>query len=314
MGLLPIQQAAKIAVLSKVWRDAWSGLTRCCFDHHFFLYFENRPREEANECIEKPLCWNVIKKVILEHKGSIRKFVFLFSSFRKVNVRLQPCDLDESLLLVTQRGVEEIHLSFGFNEYKLPECVTSCSTLVRLYLQGFSIDPQNATWTLPSATSLSFDFVYFGTRNLSNYVFDVPKLENLSFINCKDVFLFDITTRNLHNLTINSCYSSKIGSFLPVNMDLKSICTLAFDIDSLQDFFCKTTTKGLSIQLPTLNVELLKLSGFCFQDKAGVSAFVRLLCKCPKLRSLEIKFQTVCDKWTNINKCMDEARAVDKTQ
>ncbi|RAL37561.1 hypothetical protein DM860_000255 [Cuscuta australis] len=90
-------------------------------------------------------------------------------------------------------------------------------------------------------------------------------------------------------------------------MDLKSICTLAFDIDSLQDFFCKTTTKGLSIQLPTLNVELLKLSGFCFQDKAGVSAFVRLLCKCPKLRSLEIKFQTVCDKWTNINKCMDEA-------
>ncbi|VFR03510.1 unnamed protein product [Cuscuta campestris] len=299
MGFLPVQQAAKTAVLSKVWRDVWFSLTRLCFhviDDNFFRYFNHKYRA-GSECLEESLLFYVISKVLLEHKGSIRKFECRHSSARAETVRSRSFDMDQWLLLVTQQGVEEISLHFGLNEYKLPVCIFSCSTLRRLDLYGLLIEPpQDSQCAFPNVTSLSFRCVQFRSRNPSGYVVDVPKLENLSFIHCEDMFLFNINARNLCTLTIECWYTTQLGKFLPENLDLRSIRTLEMDNYTLQDFLGQYTTNGIALQLPLLNVELLKLSEFCFLDNAiaRVSAFVCLLCRCPKLRNLEIKFESRC--------------------
>lgn len=38
LGLLPIKNAARAAVLSSVWRGGWSSLTQLNFDDHFFCH------------------------------------------------------------------------------------------------------------------------------------------------------------------------------------------------------------------------------------------------------------------------------------
>ncbi|VFQ95310.1 unnamed protein product [Cuscuta campestris] len=288
MGLLPIQQAARTAVLSKVWRDLWSSLSHLCFDHLFFSHF-NKKYRRASKYIKTSSCFYVITKVLLEHKGSIRKFVCLHSNVGTLTVRSRSFDIDQWLLLVTRRGVEEIYLHFGYNEYKLPDCIFSCSTLRTLCLQGFSIEPQCSPCTLPNVTSLRFVRVGFGSRDISNYAVHVPRLENLSFIRCKDMFHFNITPRNLSSLTTKGCYNSESDKFLPVNLDLKSICTLDMkNCSDLRYFLGQYTTKGLSLQPPALNVELLKLSNFWSGDDDEISAFVCLLSNCPKLCNLEL--------------------------
>ncbi|RAL37558.1 hypothetical protein DM860_000252 [Cuscuta australis] len=302
MGLLPIQQAAKTAVLSKVWRDVWFSLTRLCFDHDFFSYF-NKKYRRASKYVKKSSCLYVINKVLLQHKGCIRKFVFLYGNAGKLTIRSRSFDMDQWLLLVTRKGVEDIHLHFGHNEYKLPSFIFSCSTLRTLRLDGFSIQPQNSPCSLRNLSTLCFANVKFVSRYLANNALDVPKLENLVFKYCEDIFHFNITARKLCSLKVNCCSGKEVGKFLPVNLDLTSICTLDLDYYTLVYIIGQYTTKECLLQLPALNVELLKLSSFCFHDDARTSAFTCLLCKCPKLCNLEISFAY---QWgEDINKCID---------
>ncbi|VFQ78055.1 unnamed protein product [Cuscuta campestris] len=182
MGLMPIYGAAKTAVLSKLWRDVWSSLSRLCFDESFFTYFDKKcPQEEASECIRKSRCFYAINKILLKHKGSIQKFVLLFPCRGKHTVPSRSYDMDQWLLLVTRWGVEGIHLLFGHKQYKLPDCIFSCSTLKRLHLHALLVEPLNSPRALPNLTTLCFEDVIFVPTNPTNYALDVPKLENLSF-------------------------------------------------------------------------------------------------------------------------------------
>ncbi|RAL37559.1 hypothetical protein DM860_000253 [Cuscuta australis] len=292
MGLLPVEQAAKTAVLSRVWRDVWFSLSRLCFDDNFFRIFPKKcPR--GIKCVTIYSCLYVINNILLHHKGSIRKFVCLRSWPVTLDVRCESPATDKLLMSVTGQGVEEINLCFVNGKYKLPDCIFSCSTLRILHLERFYIEPQSSACILPNATSLSFKCCDFGTRGLSSYAVDVLKLENLSFMYCTNLFHFNIGARNLYSLTINHCFSSKTGNFLPVNLNLSSISVLDIDSFSLQGFLGQYTSKGHSLQPFALNVERLKLSEFCFRDDARISAFVCLLCKCPKLSHLEIGFEDV---------------------
>ncbi|VFR03528.1 unnamed protein product [Cuscuta campestris] len=191
MGFLPIRQAAKVAVVSKVWRDVWSSLTLLCFDHGFFRVAGKKSSKEARKDINARSRFHVITQILLQHRGSIRKFVCFYALAMTEIVRFPSLDVDEC---------------------------------------------------------------------------------------------------------------SETGKFLPDNLDLKSISTLDMDYYSLKDFVGQYTTKEPSLQMPALNVELLKLLNFCSQDDDElISAFVCLLSNCPKLCNLEISLS-----WAgNINKCID---------
>ncbi|VFR03512.1 unnamed protein product [Cuscuta campestris] len=272
MGLLPIREAARTAVLSK-------------------------PSDDLGEYS----CLYAINKVLLHHKGSIRKFVFLHSRVERLTVGSLSFHMPKWLLLVTRKGVEEIELHLRGEAYELPVCLFSCSTLTRLHLCSLSIEPLSSPCTLPNVTYLIFERVCFGIRSLPNCVVDAPKLKNLSFLHCEDVFHFNITARNLCTLRINGFYGSKLGIFLPANLDLNSISTLIIDTRILEYFLGRYTAKQFMLQLPSLNVEQLSLRFLCFQHDVAASAFACLLCKCPKLCHLEICFLWVGDR----NKCID---------
>nr|GMD28478.1 F-box/FBD/LRR-repeat protein At1g13570-like isoform X1 [Ipomoea batatas] len=135
---------------------------------------------------------------------------------------------------------------------------------------------------LPNVASLCFQWVDFGPINCA---IDVPVLEKLSFIRCRNIFHFDITAPKLCSLTIEFCSSTVRGKFLPVNLDLRSISTLDLGghLQGLKEF----SRMGFH-----LNVEYLKLScdqEFYTKSDGSSSMFVHLLRLCPKLRKLDIK-------------------------
>ncbi|XP_031121357.1 F-box/LRR-repeat protein At3g59200-like [Ipomoea triloba] len=83
LGFLPIQDAAKTAVLSSIWRDVWFSLTQLNFDHGFFCYIYKKHRHANKYAKKSAVSLYVINKILLLHKGTIRKFVL---SFYKVGV------------------------------------------------------------------------------------------------------------------------------------------------------------------------------------------------------------------------------------
>ncbi|CAH9119677.1 unnamed protein product [Cuscuta europaea] len=294
LGLLSIQQVAKTAVLSTVWRDLWTTLTQLCFDYDFFEYFDKKYRRDS-KYVRKSSGLYVITKVLLQHKGTIRKCVIHLSHAGILTLRSRSFDFDQWLHLLTFKRVEELHLSFEDKAYKLPNFIFSCSTLKNLHLEAFSIEPLNLPRTLlPNLTSLYFVDVDFGPTNVSNYVVDVPMLENLSFRGCENILHLKITARKLCSLAINGL-CSEVDKSLRLNLDFKSICTLELDNWSLQYILAESATKGRQLQPHTLNVELLILSGFRFQRDVETSSFVRLLCICPMLCQLEISFWGIED-------------------
>nr|GMD22257.1 F-box/FBD/LRR-repeat protein At1g13570-like isoform X1 [Ipomoea batatas] len=125
-----------------------------------------------------------------------------------------------------------------------------------MHVHGVIVDPINFPCILPSVVSLCFVWVDFGPINCLDCVIDVPALENLSFIRCKNTLYFDINAPKLRSLTIKSGSSNELGKFLPVSLDLRSISTLVLG-GCVQGFVKEFTRMGFQ-----LNVEYLKLSRF----------------------------------------------------
>nr|GMC74086.1 F-box/FBD/LRR-repeat protein At1g13570-like [Ipomoea batatas] len=69
---------------------------------------------------------------------------------------------------------------------------------------------------------ISVEFVLTNLQDALN----LPSLETLSFLMCRNMCNFNITAPKLCILTIVSDVHDK---FLPINLDLRSICTLDFE-------------------------------------------------------------------------------------
>lgn len=93
MGFLPIKEAAKTAVLSTIWRDVWYSLTQLKFDDNFFQYIAKKYRR-SNKYVKKSASLYVINKVLLQYKGTIRKFVLNFPSVGILTIKSRSFDFD----------------------------------------------------------------------------------------------------------------------------------------------------------------------------------------------------------------------------
>ncbi|CAH9119666.1 unnamed protein product [Cuscuta europaea] len=280
LGFLPIEDAAKTVVLSTNWGGIWPNLTQLCFAPHFFRRLKNRYST-------KHAAFYVITKILLQHKGpTIRKFEVDYYDSKTETVKSRSYDIDQWLLLVTRKGVEEIKLHLVSQEYELPDCVLSCPTLKSLDLDSLLVRPLRSTYMLPNVASLRFGSINFDV--FSDLVLDVPSLENLSFEECYEMFHLHIIAKSICSLNIRYCSSRESDSFIPVNMDLRSIRTLHLDSHSLQNFVDDCSRTGLPLRSPALNVEDLNLSGFCFKKETQASPLIRLLHICPNLIKLHI--------------------------
>ncbi|XP_019153440.1 PREDICTED: F-box/FBD/LRR-repeat protein At1g13570-like isoform X2 [Ipomoea nil] len=295
LRLLPIVEAARIAILSTIWRDCWSNLTQLNFDDHFFAYVGKKYSASYNST---STCMYVIDKVLMRHHGPIHKFVLDFKGDISIigdGPNSRKFDFDQWFLFITQKGVEEMSIAFPIpinfepNKcFRLPNCIFTCLTLKRLDLSGVLVAPTiNAPCIFPNVTSLSFDGVVFGAINLDS-VLDVPMLETLLFSRCENTTsYFDIKAPRLDSLTVKNYYidddTNVYDPILPINLDLSFIHTLCMDFNFTPFVVSELTRWG-----PKLNVECLELSYVDFQDDERFSDFIHSLRICPKLRELDI--------------------------
>ncbi|XP_031127801.1 F-box/LRR-repeat protein At3g59200-like [Ipomoea triloba] len=164
LGFLPLNDVAKTVVLSSIWRDVWFNLTQINFDDHFFSYLGKKHAKDSGKHVKKSatdLFLYVIDKVLCKHNGTIQKFVLNFYHFGIHTIKSWSYDFDQWLLLVTGKGVEEMHIRFGHKIYRLPNCIFSCSTLKRLYLSNVIVEPMKSPYILPNVALLSLEYVNF---------------------------------------------------------------------------------------------------------------------------------------------------------
>ncbi|CAH9086666.1 unnamed protein product [Cuscuta epithymum] len=327
MGKLWIEEAATMAVLNTVWRDAWYSLTEVAFDasFHYILYCD---------FIKNPDKWHdIVNDYFKKHNGNIKRFDMYFGQ------QVYRGDFDKLFLSVTKKGVQELDLQIYSDDdrnYRLPPCILKCSTLKTFYACGVKIDQITPRCMFPNVTFLSFDLVHFGASSLQHHAVDLPKLQRLTFSRCTDISHFNITAPKLGILSIEKCYISgdddveeeeeddyysddderdsddscssggddnndmfcynptnekdkPVGGFLPANLDLGSVSRLHLCCNAIWGVVDDFGRKGL--QMPMLDVKYLNLSGDYYPGSDSNSKLVNLLRSCPKLCELEICFQ-----------------------
>ncbi|CAH9119693.1 unnamed protein product [Cuscuta europaea] len=296
LGLLAIQEAARMAILYNFWREMWFNLRDLNFDCNFFHYIERKyssahsdvmtkttKSEMINSDVLTSAGMHIVNKVLMQHHGHIRKFEFSFIHHGRSSITSRAFDIDQWLLLITRKGVEQLDIRFlgEKDEYSLPKCIFSCPTLERLWIQGVSVEPLNMPCIFPNATSLAFVNVKFEPNDALDCRVNVPTLERLLLIGCDNMFSFNITAPKLCDLKIHSCWYEECSGFLPVHLDLGSVRTLDLDALSLKKFVEDFPSSGPQLQPHELNVEYLYLSNPYNEDDAS-SAFIHLLKLCPK--------------------------------
>ncbi|CAH9124081.1 unnamed protein product [Cuscuta epithymum] len=302
LGLLAIQEAARMAILSNFWRQMWFNIRDLKFDCNFFHYIERKyssahsdlmtkttKSETINSDVLTSAGMHVVNKVLMQHNGHIRKFEFSFIHHGRSSLTSRAFEIDQWFLLVTQKGVEQLDIRFlvDKDEYSLPKCIFSCPTLKRLWIHGVSVEPLNMPCILPNATSLAFVNSKFEPNDALDYRVNVPMLERLLLIGCDNMFSFNITAPKLFDLKIHSCWYEQCSGFLPVHLDLGSVISLDLDALSLKKFVEDFPNSGPQLQPHELNVEYLYLSNPYNEDDAS-SAFIHLLKLCPKSHEIHM--------------------------
>ncbi|CAH9119698.1 unnamed protein product [Cuscuta europaea] len=236
VGYLPVVEAARLAVLSSIFRDTWFNLKQLKFDYDFDAHIQMKYPEENPEFTWDTGGFNIANKVLIQHRGPIHNFLLHFLGVHsKVPIAVLFSFLDQWFLILTQKGVEEMEFQiYSAHMFKLPNCTYTCSTLKILRLSGVIVKPINTRFIFPNVTSLVFECVYFYDENLSDCGVNVPMLENLSFEKCTNMSCFNITAPRLQSLSVTDGRNNKLGSFLPVNLDFKSISTLSLNDNCLK--------------------------------------------------------------------------------
>ncbi|CAH9096368.1 unnamed protein product [Cuscuta epithymum] len=271
---LPTRDAARCALLSTQWRDAWYRQGRLVFDSAFYSSIRNR-KDDCSSVV------SIINNILMLRAGPVKKFTFYTSSSSEQP--LKQSDLDRWCLFLSRNGVEELHLSapYGLTKYKVPSCLLWCKTIKQLKVEFILFDfPANAACIFPGMTSSYFRLVEF-RGNDKGLVFSMPKLKKLGLYFCAGIPNFVTSTPNLKSLSINNFTSSTGRTLLPLH--LSCIKTLSLSLCS------HAAVAVASTAFPTaINLEEIKLHGFNFGFGMHLPFAVQLLKKSPKLFVLEI--------------------------
>ncbi|CAH9119671.1 unnamed protein product [Cuscuta europaea] len=234
---MPTRDAARCALLSTQWRDAWYRQGRLLFDRDFFRSLENMSKAGNEDGLSVV---STINQILMLRVGPVKKFTFHYSFSSKP--RLKQSDLDSWCLFLSRNGVEELHLSAGYSAppeyFKVPSCLLSCKTIKQLELDHFHFYlPENGACIFPGLTSSAFTWVEFWGNN-KGLVFSMPKLEKLAFCLCFGTPKFVASAPNLQSLSIQDCGGSAGSRFIRLN--LSSIKTLSLNSSWVRTSFSHT--------------------------------------------------------------------------
>ncbi|CAH9119691.1 unnamed protein product [Cuscuta europaea] len=89
LGLLDIQEAARMAILSKFWREMWFNLTDLNFDCNFFYHIEKKYSSAYSHFRTKTTKTETINSDILTSAGMCRYLPPSFLEVAKIHLSME---------------------------------------------------------------------------------------------------------------------------------------------------------------------------------------------------------------------------------
>ncbi|CAH9104878.1 unnamed protein product [Cuscuta epithymum] len=279
LKFLPIQDAARTALLSTSWKDVWYHHGQLLFGTDFFSFFR------SNRCHRGgvgPI--NTINNVLMLRAGQVNKFEVQIHHWD--DPIPEQSDLDRWCLFLSRKGIEELEISITLPglQYTLPNCILSCPTIRQLVLRGFLLDcPVSPRIVFPAVKLLVFDGVEF-RPNVRGTVSSIPNLEELVLCPCDGTNNFVFNALKLEGLGVDvfPCVTDEWGCYA---LHLAQVKTLYLSADPL---WVKSDAITSPVFPIAINLEILKVRGFSFACKKDVCLALQFLQKCPKLMDLRI--------------------------
>ncbi|KAK1413467.1 hypothetical protein QVD17_35240 [Tagetes erecta] len=201
---IPLQDAVKTSILSRMWRYKWTTMRELVFDRRFSERLLN------NGMLGTHVLIRVIYQVLLLHIGPIPKFHLYipnipFDGFKEV---------DEWILFLSTKGVKDLSLISSIQRYRLPSYMFSCLELRKLELFNCTFNPPLQFEGFLNLETLVLVNVEFMPR-LGGNVINLPQLKKLSLYCygccisseartgcaiCTNVYNFTIKAPNLQEL------------------------------------------------------------------------------------------------------------------
>lgn len=205
-----IQQAVRLSLLSKRFKNSWRINRNLCFDNSV-----TKGRRRADVI-------NIINQVFDLHSGtSVNKFGLCFD----------PIGLEELLVNWIKRavfkGVEELELDFKKcgRRYKLPSFIFSIESLRILKVAGCKLEVSPQLKGIHSLKALVLKKVEVASGSLDVLLYKCLHLQSLELVKCYPNFDGKLESKNLKILRLESCYCN----FSSISIDAPSLCSLHYD-------------------------------------------------------------------------------------
>nr|GMD25461.1 F-box/FBD/LRR-repeat protein At1g13570-like [Ipomoea batatas] len=109
---LPTRDAARTALLSTHWNDAWLRHGRLAFDLNFFRRFIESKGYSLVPFVK------IITCILLQRVQPVKKFSLVIAALKSLDRKLEQFDLDQWFLFLSRNGIEELCITHGRGEYK----------------------------------------------------------------------------------------------------------------------------------------------------------------------------------------------------
>ncbi|KAJ9558782.1 hypothetical protein OSB04_013396 [Centaurea solstitialis] len=303
---LPIEDAIRTSILSKSWRYRWTTITVLLFDEQFSKKFVE------NEAFGRNGFIRIVNDVLMLHNGPISKFSLHIpridlDSFREV---------DQTMLLISRKRVQELVLTNSNRCYELPSYVSSCLELRTLELENCIFKPLLKLEVFCNLEHLHLRNIDFGANSCGTLV-TLPQLRRLVLVTCKNVYYFNIKASQLQALIVFGCPDAMFLRLLDIpcfrvvclyfvesfehflRVERMKLTWLLSNLPKVEGLFMDGRfTKFLSaVEIPKLlpsavnSLGYLRLDYFQLSDLHQLHAALSLLRNSPNLKKLWMRLQ-----------------------
>ncbi|XP_021717862.1 F-box/FBD/LRR-repeat protein At1g13570-like [Chenopodium quinoa] len=304
---LPLEEAARMSILSSHWRQKWCSISQLILDKRFFSSIRKPKPRTADISLAYS---KTVNDILLSHVGPIRKFVLYVPAWFP-----KETDLCQWIRYVRAHGVQDFTLVDDRGpEKNLPTSLFSCVGLAHLTIGGCKLLSLPPTFKgFPSLISLKmrFSFYFASTRVavkvLETLISKCPQLQSL--------YLFIIEPRinlTIHALNMKDLCLKGLVSELYLK-GAKVLTSLTLDIHICEQnrqmneiFTCLTNVEKLALsnsfwksieryEFPTQfpreleRLQILKLEEIPLYYQPAISLALCLLVSSPHLEQLYIK-------------------------
>ncbi|KAJ0986987.1 hypothetical protein J5N97_005343 [Dioscorea zingiberensis] len=194
MGI-PLRDAVRTSILSRMWRYRWRNLPSIVFDEKSFPISEWRTLSHFEKKLVKS-----IDQVLLLHGGQIHKFTL------DTYLKNPLSDIDRWILFLSRNGIKELTLDIRrCRFYKLPSCLFSCKEITRLELHYCTIKLPERFTGFSNLTVLNLQDVNIPLESLPLLISSSSYLEELVLKEVYDCHCLRICSQKLVHFSVDIC-------------------------------------------------------------------------------------------------------------